>query len=95
MTWSSTAMGRVFINTIDPENIKTVLATSFNDFGLGHRLHTFGPLLGRGIFTTDGAHWEHSRVCVITYEIQGVAENTTGTCPAEFLQNPDPRPEYL
>lgn len=63
-TWSSTAMGRVVINTIDPENIKAVLAINFNDFGLGPRLHTFGPFLGAGIFTTDGAHWEHSRVCI-------------------------------
>lgn len=39
-TCSATAMGRVFINTIDPENIKAVLATNFDDFGLGqHRLH--------------------------------------------------------
>ena len=70
-TWSATAMGRVFINTIDTENIKAILATNFDDFGLGHRLHTFGPLLGRGIFTTDGAHWENSRVfpslCYIQY----------------------------
>ena len=74
MTWSSTAMGRVFVNTIDPENIKAVLATNFNDFGLGHRLHTFGPLLGRGIFTTDGAHWEHSRVYASPCYIQGFAD---------------------
>ena len=74
MTWSSTAMGRVFINTIDPENIKAVLATNFNDYGLGHRLHTFGPLLGRGIFTTDGAHWEHSRVSTSVCYTQGSAD---------------------
>jgi hypothetical protein len=64
-TWSATAMGRVFINTIDPDNIKAILATNFGDFGLGHRMRTFGPLLGKGIFTTDGAAWEHSRVCAI------------------------------
>lgn len=39
-TWSATAMGRVFISTVDPENIKAVLATNSDDFGLGqHRLH--------------------------------------------------------
>lgn len=74
MTWSSTAMGRVFINTIDPENIKAVLATNFHDFGLGHRLHVFGPLLGKGIFTTDGAHWEHSRVYVNAWSSQDSAD---------------------
>ena len=66
MAWSSTAMGHVAINTIDPENIKAVLATNFNDFGLGPRLDIFGPLLGAGVFTTDGAYWEHSRVCMST-----------------------------
>jgi hypothetical protein len=55
-------LGRTFINTIDPEIVKTVLATSFKDFGLGTRHRSFGPLLGHGIFTSDGALWEHSRV---------------------------------
>lgn len=64
MTWSSISMGRVVINTIDPENVKAVLATNFKDFGHGPRLDHFGPLLGAGVFTTDGAHWEHSRVCM-------------------------------
>ncbi|PQE09744.1 cytochrome P450 alkane hydroxylase protein [Rutstroemia sp. NJR-2017a BBW] len=62
--WSATAMGRVFINTIDPDNIKAILATNFEDFGFGHRMYTFGPLLGEGIFTTDGVVWEHSRILV-------------------------------
>lgn len=76
MTWSSTAMGRVFVNTIDPENIKAILATNFNDFGLGHRLHTFGPLLGSGIFTTDGTHWEHSRVRINTCHFGAITESS-------------------
>jgi hypothetical protein len=41
-----------FFNTIDPENVKALLATNFKDFGLGQRLDAFGPLLGEGIFTT-------------------------------------------
>ncbi|KAF8864708.1 putative cytochrome P450 alkane hydroxylase [Acephala macrosclerotiorum] len=63
-TWSAVMMGRKFINTIDPENVKTILATNFKDFGLGQRQEAFGPLLGQGIFTTDGAQWEHSRALV-------------------------------
>ncbi|CZR51989.1 probable cytochrome P450 52A12 [Phialocephala subalpina] len=63
-TWSGIMMGRKFINTIDPENVKTILATNFKDFGLGQRQESFGPLLGQGIFTTDGAQWEHSRALV-------------------------------
>jgi hypothetical protein len=63
LTWSTRMLGTTFINTIDPENIKTILATRFADYGLGQRLQDFGPLLGKGIFTSDGAAWEHSRVC--------------------------------
>jgi cytochrome P450 len=34
---------------------------SIIDFGLGLRPLHFGPLLGSGIFTQDGAAWKHSR----------------------------------
>ncbi|CUM65896.1 uncharacterized protein PRCAT00003546001 [Priceomyces carsonii] len=47
--------------TLDPENIKAVLATQFNDFVLGFRNAHFKPLLGDGIFTLDGEGWKHSR----------------------------------
>lgn len=65
-------LGMTITNTMDPENIKAILATNFKDFGLGTRLLAFGPLLGSGIFTTDGAAWEHSRVSgqLKTYMIQ-------------------------
>ncbi|KAK8040017.1 cytochrome P450 [Apiospora rasikravindrae] len=50
------------IVTTDPENIKTVLATRFKDYGHGDtRTGSFGPLLGRGIFVVDGARWHESR----------------------------------
>lgn len=50
------------VATIEPENIKTILATSFKDFGLGKaRQANFGALLGTGIFTVDGHAWEGSR----------------------------------
>lgn len=55
-------LGRQAIGTIEPVNIKAILATSFNDFDLGPIRHaSFFPLLGDGIFTLDGAAWEHSR----------------------------------
>lgn len=47
--------------TIDPENVKTVLATSFKDYSLGRRYESFFPLLGNGIFTLSGEGWKHSR----------------------------------
>lgn len=61
-TYSANMIGKSLIMTMDPENIKAVLSTRFNDFGLGQRLLAFGPFIGKGIFTSDGAHWEHSRV---------------------------------
>lgn len=50
------------VMTIEPENLKTVLATKFKDWNLPDvRKSAFVPLLGHGIFTTDGAAWQHSR----------------------------------
>ncbi|KAI5950858.1 ALK2 [Candida jiufengensis] len=47
--------------TKDPENIKAILATQFNDFSLGLRHPQFLPLLGNGIFTLDKEGWKDSR----------------------------------
>lgn len=61
-TFSAVTLGRKLWITRDPENIKTLLATNFKDFGIGQRFKALGALLGQGIFTSDGALWEHSRV---------------------------------
>lgn len=51
------------IFTNEPENIKTILATDFNTFDLGHRRKKLmNPIVGLGIFSTDGQAWRHSRV---------------------------------
>lgn len=48
--------------TTDPENIKAILATQFEDFELGPmRRGNFFPMLGNGIFTADGEGWVHGR----------------------------------
>lgn len=48
--------------TVEAENIKTILATSFKDYELPFlRKSAFHPLLGSGIFTNDGMDWKHSR----------------------------------
>lgn len=50
------------ISTTEPENVKTMLSTNFQDWSLSStRKKTFGPLIGKGIFTTDGPAWQHSR----------------------------------
>lgn len=53
--------GMRVIFTVDPENMKALLATQFNDFALGSRHSHFMPLLGDGIFTLDSQGWKNSR----------------------------------
>lgn len=60
-TFELKVVGNPAVFTVEPENIKAVLATQFNDFGLGLRPKSFGPVLGDGIFTLDGTGWWHSR----------------------------------
>ncbi|KAK8142969.1 hypothetical protein G3M48_007908 [Beauveria asiatica] len=50
------------IFTSDSQNIKHILATSFNDFELPKlRLDAISTLLGTGIFSVNGASWSHAR----------------------------------
>jgi hypothetical protein len=51
-TFKLSMMGIEFFNTIEPENLKTILASNFKDYNLSRRSLAFGPLLGDGIFTT-------------------------------------------
>ncbi|KAI9783890.1 MAG: hypothetical protein M1816_001142 [Peltula sp. TS41687] len=53
------------ISTDDPQNTQAVLATKFKDFEVGElRREVFAPLIGKGIFTSDGEAWEHSRALI-------------------------------
>ena len=54
-------LGRSVIITCEPENVKAIVAQQFQDFTVGHRIHAQGPLLGHGIFTSDGERWARSR----------------------------------
>ncbi|CAG8957897.1 hypothetical protein HYFRA_00000237, partial [Hymenoscyphus fraxineus] len=47
--------------TQDPENIRTILSTKFQDFHLGPRCLAMRAMIGEGIFTQDGPAWKHSR----------------------------------
>lgn len=61
-TFRAKMMGARVYNTIEPENIKTMLSSRFEDFGLGKRRKSaFDSLLGHGILNTDGTEWSHSR----------------------------------
>jgi hypothetical protein len=63
-TFSVAVAGRRFICTIEPDNVRAVLSTNFHDYSVAHsRDKPFGPLIGHGgVFTSDGATWEHARV---------------------------------
>ncbi|KAI4234438.1 MAG: hypothetical protein L6R40_006757 [Gallowayella cf. fulva] len=50
------------LTTMEPDNIKSILATDFKSYSVGEqRKQGLRPILGDGIFTTDGAQWQHSR----------------------------------
>jgi len=56
------SLGRHPIQTIEPEILKTVQSLKFKDWSLGKRRRiNFSPLIGHGIFTSDGEEWQHSR----------------------------------
>jgi cytochrome P450 len=54
--------GRRVVFTADPENIKAILATQFDDYGKGQPFHEeWKEFLGDSIFTTDLDMWHNSR----------------------------------
>ena len=57
-TWTQNMLGSYGYVTSDPKNVQAVLATQFNDFEIGEmRRGNFFPMLGNGIFTSDGKSW--------------------------------------
>ncbi|KAL2757638.1 hypothetical protein ACRALDRAFT_1039882 [Sodiomyces alcalophilus JCM 7366] len=61
-TGETNVLGQPLISTMDPENIKAILATQFSDFGKGEPFHReWKDFLGDSIFTTDGHMWHTSR----------------------------------
>ena len=64
-TWVNSILGADCIITSEPEVIKAILATQFKDFELGPlRKGSFSPIFANGIFSDDGARWEHSRALI-------------------------------
>ena len=61
-TFQTTYFGKTIINNTEPKILSTVLAKASDNFGVGPiRAPPADPLIGRGIFTTDGADWARSR----------------------------------
>lgn len=60
-----TILIEVVIETDEPEIIKTILSTKFDDFELSdRRIKAIAPSLGHGIFASNGAQWERSRALI-------------------------------
>ncbi|KAI9657902.1 MAG: hypothetical protein M1821_002559 [Bathelium mastoideum] len=65
-TYEEVTIGKRAIITMDPKNIQAV-ATQIHNFGMEPSRAAFTPtrnFIGRGILTTDGAYWEHSRAVI-------------------------------
>lgn len=60
-TFAISTPGSNVMFTRNPENIKAMVATQFDDFDIGRRQDVFRPLLGFGIFAAEGQRWKHSR----------------------------------
>src|SRR5277367_2780086 len=61
-TVEGTPAGLRCIFTADPENIKAILATQFQDYGKGEPFHEdWNDFLGDGIFASDNQPWHDSR----------------------------------
>ncbi|KAH6659153.1 cytochrome P450 [Truncatella angustata] len=61
-TVAVTTLGRTTIWTMDPKNVQSILAFDFKAWSIGSRRKgAFKTLLGKGIFTSDGDDWKHSR----------------------------------
>ena len=53
------------IYTIEPENIKTMLHTKFSDYHRSRNMpNALDPVMGQGVFTSNGKAWAHSRSLV-------------------------------
>ncbi len=61
-TFSFWRLGQRFFVTLEPENLKTIFSTSFDAFGHGPTRKAAGkPLIGNGIFASDGVEWHTAR----------------------------------
>ena len=62
-TMKTTALGKNQIITIEPENFRTMCSSAdLNNWTIGTRPIALKPLLGNGIFSSEGESWKHSRI---------------------------------
>ena len=64
-SYTTNSWGKTMLHTMDARNMQAVLSTHFDKFAVEPvRQDVLEPFMGRGIFTTDGAFWEHSRALI-------------------------------
>jgi cytochrome P450 len=67
------------VHTVDPQNIQTILSLKFKDYELGgRRRRNIIPIVGHGIFTTDGKAWERSRTILRPFFGKGTGGGLEG-----------------
>jgi hypothetical protein len=80
-------LGRHVYSTLEPENLKVIQAVEHKKWSLGsRRIFAFRPLLGVGIFTSDGADWQHSREMLRP----NFARSQVGDCKTSVESHPVP-----
>lgn len=61
-TYSKRFLFSSSICTVAPENLKAILSTRFQDYGItSARKDAFRPLIGQNILLAEGAEWTHAR----------------------------------
>ncbi|RBQ99909.1 hypothetical protein FVER53590_29995 [Fusarium verticillioides] len=61
-TFRMSILGTTNLITAEPRNIQAILATQFNDFGMGvTRSTNLKTVLGKSIFAADGVPWRQAR----------------------------------
>ncbi|KAB8272177.1 cytochrome P450 [Aspergillus minisclerotigenes] len=63
-TLTGQRLGQPVLVTCEPQNIQTILSLKFQDYKVGDRVNSQGPLLAHGIFTSDGDSWAQSRALI-------------------------------
>jgi cytochrome P450 len=77
-TFAFKQIGKLGILTNDPINVKAILSSQFQDYGVGkRRAEAFEPLIGHGIFTADGPAWEKARKLVRPSFARGQLDDIT------------------
>jgi cytochrome P450 len=74
-TFRTTRLGRKFIRSQDPEVMKAVLSTHFENFGMQPLRYEGGKgFFGDGMLATDGPQWKHSRTIIRpTFDVARIA----------------------